>query len=96
MTKLYARVRALGRRMALSPNQRQASERFATLIYQGFVGFSEALAAMLAAAGNPRLGTVAQCEIGWALRDAVEHEAMTHAKAEAEERIAAWRARRAS
>lgn len=95
MTNLFSLARALARQMALSPSQRQAVERFATLIHQGLVGFGEATAAMLAAAGHPPLGSAGRCEIAWALCDAVENEAMRHAKAEAEARIAAWRARRA-
>ena len=54
---------------------KQASvERLAALVAAGHVELLEAQAALLRAAGSPKLGSAAHCEIAWQLRDAVAIE----------------------
>lgn len=77
----------------LNPTQRRAVELFAPLINQELASGEEAISALAAAAGQPPLGSAARCRIAWALHDAVKSEAIRHAKAEAEARIAAWKNR---
>ena len=55
--------------------RKQASvERLAALVAAGHIELLDAQAALLKAAGSPRLGSAAHCEIAWQLRDAVATE----------------------